>query len=238
MNIILLTILIHFACILPLIGIAFWNTKKTDIKNIGLFFLLFTLSCFCLLIIPRPSLFSELNWNWWGKSLSIILGLSFIFFQPKEVYHELGFTTKFYPQSLKSVVIVFSIMCLLPTIQYVTNGFNVCDTETLLFQATLPGLDEELWFRGIMLYLLNQAFGKQWIIFGAKMGWGAFITILLFGLVHGLSLNKQMIIDFNAGSFIATSIVGFILTWGKEKCGSILPGIIAHNTFNFVQMFL
>ncbi len=213
------------------------HTKRIDFRKIGLFVLLFILSSFCLLLIPRPWLFSELRWNWWGKSLSIILGLAFIFLQPKGRYAELGFTTKFHSWSLKPMVITFSIMIVLPMIQYFFDGFRGFKLETLLFQATMPGLDEEIWYRGIFLYLLNQAFGKQWVVLGAEMGWGAFITTLLFGLVHGVNFNKEVMLEFNAVNFISTSIIGFILTWARERCGSISPGILAHNLFNFVQRF-
>ena len=101
----------------------------------------------------------------------------------------------------------------------------------------MPGLEEELWYRGIFLYFLNESFGKHWTVFGAKMGWGALVTTLLFGLSHGLSLEKDMAINFDLASVISTGIIGFVFVWAREKCGSIVPGILGHNLFNFVQQF-
>jgi uncharacterized protein len=150
-----LTIALQFLCLLPIIGIAYWQTKKIDFKKIGLFGLLLLLSTLCL-TMPHPAFMNGLNWNWFGKFVSIILGLAYLFFQKKETYPEYGFTTKLFPNSLKPVIIIFVVLAMLDCISYFFDGFQGYKVESLLFQATMPGLEEELWFRGIYLYLLNR----------------------------------------------------------------------------------
>src|SRR5690606_41212166 len=60
------------------------------------------------------------------------------------------------------------------------------DADTLAFQLTMPGLDEELFYRGVLLLMLNEAFGRPLRVLGAPMGWGALLTCLAFGLVQAL----------------------------------------------------
>ncbi|RRA49253.1 CPBP family intramembrane metalloprotease [Acidipila sp. EB88] len=55
--------------------------------------------------------------------------------------------------------------------------------ETLLYQATLPGLDEELAFRGVECGCLLCCFGQT-----SGRIWAAALTSLLFGFAHGSPL--------------------------------------------------
>jgi uncharacterized protein len=169
----LFTILIRLLIILPAIGLAFWKTKRIDLKKLGLLFILIMGSSLCL-YIPSPTFLGNLYWNWWGKLMSIIFGLLFLFFQTKEDRAEYGFTTKLNPNTLKIIIITFIIMTLfLNGITYVINGFKGYNIEALLYQATMPGFEEELWFRGIYLGLLNNSFGKHWGSFWSKNRMGS-----------------------------------------------------------------
>jgi uncharacterized protein len=69
------------------------------------------------------------------------------------------------------------------------------------------------------------------------MGWGSIILTLLFGLSHGLDLDKNLSIQFDLGTTLGTGLFGFALAWARERCGSIWPGILGHNLTNFVQQF-
>ena len=55
----ILTFLLHLACILPLIVIAYWQTGRVNLKNIGIFAILFIASGF-LLYIPSPAFLTNL----------------------------------------------------------------------------------------------------------------------------------------------------------------------------------
>ena len=109
--------------------------------------------------------------------------------------------------------------------------------ENLLFQATLPGLDEELFMRGLLLILLHQAFGKGLNIFGAETGWGLWLVVLIFALLHGVSYESGAL-QINFGAIVSTGFVGFILTWMRERTGSLLIPIVFHNVFNVAMAFV
>ena len=54
--------------------------------------------------------------------------------------------------------------------------------ETIAFQLTMPGLEEEPFYRGILLLALDRAFLGRVRFLGVDWGWGAVLSCALFGL--------------------------------------------------------
>jgi membrane protease YdiL (CAAX protease family) len=98
----------------------------------------------------------------------------------------------------------------------------------------MPGLDEEIFYRGVGLALLNRAFGKNQDLFGAKIGWGLIIISLLFGIIHGVHLTDQLELKVDLFSMLLTVASGFLLGWLRERSGSLVLPIAAHNLGNTV----
>lgn len=94
---------------------------------------------------------------------------------------------------------------------------------------TLPGLSEELLFRGLLLGILDNRLGQPWRLWGTNVGWGLIITTALFGLAHAVQPFQG--VSFEAGQLLVVPI-GFALGWIRERSGSILPAIVAHNLVN------
>ena len=111
------------------------------------------------------------------------------------------------------------------------SGFRI-SAEYFLFELSMPGLDEEIFYRGIGLALMNRAFGKSRGLFGAKIGWGLIIISVLFGLVHGVYLTEQMKLKIDLFSGLLTTFSGFLLGWLRERSGSLVLPIAAHNLGN------
>ncbi len=105
------------------------------------------------------------------------------------------------------------------------------DWETVAFQWTMPGLDEEVFYRGVLLVAMNEAFAKRISILGAPIGFGGLLTSALFGLAHGLSFGPGGF-EFELGFFLMTGGPSILLLWMREKTGSILLPVIAHNIAN------
>ena len=131
--------------------------------------------------------------------------------------------------------------CLILTIFYIAAGFIIglltdsgfhISAEYLFFELSMPGLDEEIFYRGIGLALLNRAFGKNQNLFGAKIGWGLIIISILFGLAHGVDLTEQMKLKVDFFSVFLTAVAGFLLGWLRERSGSLVLPIAAHNLGN------
>ncbi|QJB69369.1 CPBP family intramembrane glutamic endopeptidase, BDIM_20840 family [Parasphingorhabdus halotolerans] len=176
-----------------------------------------------------PNPISNLDWNWFGKLLSIsgMLGIA--------AWHVFGFErsgiTFRQKSGSRSAYAVLFALCAVLSYFAISDGQGPSDPETIAFQWTMPGLDEELFYRGVLLLAMNEAFRKRWNILGASIGYGGLLTAILFGLAHAMSFENGGY-DFDMMTFAITGIPSLILLWIREKTGSILLPIIGHNFAN------
>lgn len=173
---------------------------------------------------------SELSWNWSGKIIAIALTLVMYALLPRPLRAEAGLFAVPRTSDWKSVVGVSALLlAFFWCISYLFRDGEAVTRETILFQATMPGLDEEPLYRGVLLALLVSAFGKPWRIAGVGIGWGALPIILFFGLAHAVS--QELNIEAVVSVFIAT-VMGAGLLWLKEKTSSIWIAVVVHNLAN------
>ncbi|MCK4663051.1 MAG: CPBP family intramembrane metalloprotease [Bacteroidales bacterium] len=208
---------------------------KSKVKKFLIYFIIFYFidqfltRAFCL-----PDFFViGTQWNWTGKILSTLFSLIVILVLRKKLGDDFAFTLKQRESSLKPVLIIVSILVILGVIilwQFSSKGNPTFETH--LFQLTMPGIAEELAFRGVFLGLLNNVFGKPVKIIGAKMGWGTVVTSILFGLWHGIGFDNASNFYFNFEPILLTMIAGFILAWLRERTGSLLIPVLFHNLIN------
>lgn len=230
--------ILHFAVLFVFFLLACRQTKRMPVKEMTLFILVVVLDNIILMKVPQPPFMNGLSLAWHSKILESILALAFIFIYRKISFKEYGFTTTMEKGSLKPIIIVLiAVTVLVNGVQYLSKGFSGSDTETLLYQATMPGIAQELIFRGVLLGLLNKAFGKTWKVFGANMGWGVVITSVLYGLIHGLFADTGFDIQLDLTKIVVTGLIAFVLAWTKERSGSLIPAILGHNLINFVGSF-
>jgi membrane protease YdiL (CAAX protease family) len=175
----------------------------------------------------------SLRYNWIGKVCAILLGLGIHACLSRGLQEEAGVFVKPRPPEWASVVLVsvltaggFSLL------SYVeSQGAQPLRWEAIFYQATMPGLDEEAYFRGIILALLVGAFGKPLRILGIQVGWGAVPVLAVFGLGHGVYMGESGVsVDWDA--FLVTGIMGCLLLWLKERTGSIWVPVLVHNLSN------
>lgn len=118
------------------------------------------------------------------------------------------------------------------------GGFKLPETERLLFQATLPGLNEELIYRGFAMAMIDRAFrGRSWQVLGAPIGMGALLTSVLFGVQHGMGfVDGQFVVSWLA--IALTGALGLLLAWMRARTGSLVAPVLAHNIINVGGTFL
>ncbi|MEJ0104567.1 MAG: CPBP family intramembrane glutamic endopeptidase [Bacteroidota bacterium] len=178
-----------------------------------------------------------LQYNWIGK-LSALLFLLLLVFVVKVISKKDAFATFEMNTSGSKKILALALAYLL--IRFSIYFFTQTDkavfhTEAILFQATLPGIEEELLFRGILLGLLNKIFtNKSFKFLDVNFGWGVILTSLLFGLVHGLHVGDTMHLDINGFAIGRTLADGFLFALLTEKFKSIVPAIIFHNLLNLI----
>jgi len=168
-----------------------------------------------------------LHWNWAGKLLSLIFSAVVIVtlgMSPATV----GLTFRQRHAGIGLLALVLFMVwgaCL---------GFlfkpGAPDAETLAFQALMPGLSEELVYRGILPALLFGLIRGKGPIEG--MPWAVILaTAAVFGAVHGLKYwNGEFGFDVPSALFpFIGSIPG---GWLRFKTGSLLIPVCAHGVAN------
>ena len=175
-----------------------------------------------------PSFIGE-NWNWTGKLMSTAaMGVvaAFAIFGWRKV----GLTFKQKEKSAPAWIFL-GILSVLIFFIAIKTGDGPDDLETIAFQWTMPGIDEELFYRGVLLLALNETFKGTRNILGAAIGFGGILTCILFGVIHALAW-KDGGVTWKLATFAMTGIPSFILLWLREKTGSLIAPILAHNVAN------
>lgn len=179
-----------------------------------------------------PDLFPASDWNWQGKILAVALTLA-IAAHPAFGWRRTGLTLMQNSEGRITTYAVAFVLCLIfaGLALYFPNGSS--DGEALAFQLTMPGLEEEPYYRGILLLSLNEAFRGRVKMLGIDLGWGGIFSCLLFGTGHAFGYSDGAF-SFDAVTMAATAIPVFALLWIRERTGSLLLPIMLHNFANSI----
>jgi hypothetical protein len=115
----------------------------------------------------------------------------------------------------------------------VTADDGQASRETNAYQLTLPGLEEEPFYRGVLLLALAQAFRGRATFLGIDWSWGAFLSSTLFGLAHAFGFSDGSF-SFDPLTFLLTGVPALVLVWMRERTGSLLLPILLHNFGNSI----
>ena len=184
-----------------------------------------------------PHLLPASQWNWQGKILALAATLM-VASLPAFGWRRSGLTLGQAKGSLKSCIPVALLYCLLLAVMpFVFPDRSAANPETIAFQLTLPGLEEEPFFRGILLLALERAFAARVKVFGVEWGWGAVLACALFGLAHALDFSHGRF-AFDPLTMALTTLPSFIAVWVRLRSGSVLIPVLLHNYGNSVFLFL
>jgi membrane protease YdiL (CAAX protease family) len=122
-----------------------------------------------------------------------------------------------------------------PVVFFILGARKKLDGEGWAFLLIMPGLAEELVFRGMYQSLLNRVFGKPWRLANAEFGWGLIVTAILFAGSNGLvavdpHLHPRIVLH----AAIAPVMLSFISGWVRERTNSVWPSVFGHNLSNIV----
>jgi len=229
---------LYISLVYPII-LGFLKNKKSETFKVLVVFILFFILIHLIVHLPIQFnalnvFFKDSNWNWTGKLYSILGSIIFLFLCRKYELKDYFLTTRQNKTFLKKGIILILLFILLEVFIIVALKYkSEWNLDKILFQFTMPGLDEELIYRGILLGLLMKII-KQSIVPYKKfyVNTAILITSLLFGFAHGLFLNDSYEIIFHAYPFIRTTLIGYFWGWLTIKSGSIVLPIICHNLLN------
>lgn len=174
------------------------------------------------------------HWNWEGKLLALLATLA-IASLPAMGWSRSGLTLR--QADLKAPLIVAGLYGLLFVGLALAFPNEPNTAETLAFQLTLPGLEEEAFYRGVLLLVLGRAFTGRVRVLGVDWGWGALLSCALFGLAHALGVSHGKV-GFEPLIFALTAGPSLIAVWVRLRTGSILLPVLMHNVGNAASLFL
>lgn len=221
-------------CTLPLVLLALWRSR---IQRWGL--LLFVGSLVILsnaiMELPRVNGFQHLHWSWQATLLLTAFTLLLAWLTPAVSFESIGVTSRLDPGWLKPGIFALLIAAAIPAVVFILGSRVTLTREGWAYLLVMPGLAEELLFRGLYQSLLNSALGRPWRLAGAQFGWGLLITAVLFAAANGLvavddQLHARIVLPAAIAPFIASLVSG----WVRERTNSVWPSVFGHNLSNIL----
>ncbi len=183
-----------------------------------------------------PDLAASSDWNWMGKVAALAVTLA-IAAHPAIGWRRCGITLAQSPEGRPLTYGVAALVVAAFVALALSLPNESPDGDSLAFQLTMPGLEEEAFYRGLLLLMLNEALRGRARMLGITVGWGALLSTILFGLAHAFSYGDGAF-SFDAMTMAMTAGPAFILLWFRERTGSIVLPVLLHNFANFAPMIL
>lgn len=175
------------------------------------------------------------EWNWQGKLMALTMSLV-VAALGAFGWQRTGLTWRQQPGALRAAVVVFAAYILFFLVIALMFGGDEASVETVAFQLTMPGLEEEIFYRGILLLALNEALRGRIRLLGIDWGWSALLSSLVFGLAHALSYSAAEGFALDPIYLGLTAIPSLLAVWLRERTGSLLLPIAAHNLGNALPL--
>lgn len=183
-----------------------------------------------------PNLLPQAEWNWQGKILALAATLA-IAALPAFGWKRCGLTLAQAKGSFRvGLAVALAYGAFFVVMACVFPG-GPASPETVAFQATMPGLEEEPFYRGLLLLTLDQAFTRRVRWLGVEWGWGAVFSCALFGLAHAFGFSHGQF-SFDPMTMAMTALPSFIAVWLRYRTGSVLLPILMHNFGNSIFEFI
>jgi uncharacterized protein len=238
----ILSLTVLSAAALTTLGVVDWQKCHKHLKLLALFSCILFLDNLILVFVnqhPELQIIPNGSWGpillvWSGKFYSIAASLIIaVLISRTMTLSELGLTLSQKRGSLlpgMGVMLIASLAAFWIGSGWDKLGFSlVC----LIYMAVMPGLNEELVYRGLLLGILDHILPPRWNFLGAKIGWGAWLTALIFGMLHGFWVSPDLTFHFQWYPVLFSSLTGFLFAWQKERTGSLLIPFLTHGMVDF-----
>jgi membrane protease YdiL (CAAX protease family) len=152
-------------------------------------------------------------------------------------WRKVGVTLAQAPGSLRAALPVMALYCAFFVAIALAFPNDPVSGEDIAFHLTMPGLEEEPFYRGVLLFALDRAFLGRWRFLGVDWGWGALLSCLLFGMAHAFGYSQGQF-SFDALTMALTALPSLIAVWVRLRTGSVLLPVVMHNFGNVFPMVL
>lgn len=183
-----------------------------------------------------PDMVPGTSWNWQGKALALMATLA-IAALPGFGWQRAGLTLRQAPGSLRAALPVAIAYVLFFIALAVMLPNEDAGAETLAFQLTMPSLEEEAFYRGLLLLALANAFRGRWRWLGVEWHWGVLLSCLLFGLAHAFGYSDGGF-SFDAITMALTAVPSLLGVWLRLRTGSLLLPVLLHSAGNSLSLLI
>lgn len=183
-----------------------------------------------------PDLIPAAHWNWQGKTLALAATLV-VASLPAFGWRRSGLTLVQAKGSLTSAVPVALLYCAIFVGLVLAFPSGKAGMEETAFQLTMPGLEEEPFYRGVLLLALDRAFTGRVRFLGVEWGWGAVLSCALFGLAHAFGFSHGQF-SFEPMVMALTALPSLIAVWLRLRTGSVLLPVVLHNFGNSIPLLI
>jgi membrane protease YdiL (CAAX protease family) len=179
-----------------------------------------------------PDLLAGSDLNWQGKVLALVATLA-IAAHRKITWRKVGLTLAHAPGSLRAALPVVLLYCTFFVAIALAFPSGTASAEDVAFQLTMPGLEEEPFYRGLLLFVLGEAYTGRTRFLGVDWSWGA----VLSWMAHAFGFSDGHF-SFDTSTMALTAVPAFIAVWLRLRTGSLLLPIVLHNFGNAITMLL
>lgn len=236
--------MLHYSVVLTPV-IAFGALRKS--KNIcfaSVFVLIVGMLQSAILHLPSIGVLAQLKFNWLQKAAAFVLTILLIrswFFR--------GYDFGLCLPNKRQVYFAFGMAILIGLAFALIDSLSAMESQTLqaaefvefiLFEMSMPGLQEEPFYRGFILGVLDKNLGYPWRVLGVQLGWGCVISTILFSVGHTIALDKDwhLVINPDIGEWINMVVFSLFMCWLRYRSGSFWTAVLAHNIDNAVSQLV
>jgi len=179
------------------------------------------------------------SWNWEGK-IQATLGTLMMGYALSLPSEETGWTWPNQPGwGVPVVTATFLTAVVSGVAGYVfSNASDAPDMETLAFQATLPGLEEELFWRGLFPALVDRALERPPLgtFCGDAFTAGDLLSTLLFYGEHVAEASIQGSLSQALRETWSVLPATLLFVYVRRRSGSVIPAMVLHNLMNTLPL--
>ena len=174
--------------------------------------------------------------NWQGIGLALVATLV-IAALPAFGWRRVGLSLAQVPGSLRAALPVLALYCAFFLALALAFPDGPASGEDIAFQLTMPGLAEEAFYRGLLLFALDRAFPGRLRLLGVDWSWGALLSCMLFGLAHALGVSDGRF-SVDPRYMALTGLPSLIGVWLRLRTGSLLLPVVMHNFGNAISLLV
>lgn len=200
-----------------------------------LFVALYLIDALCLQIphwLPQTAMTGS-HWNWAGKIASALFGLGALAALPRSAFEQVGLFRWPEASAWPRILLILAAIIAFAVVRG-QLGHEPFNLEALAFQATMPGISEEIAYRGVWWIVLALALDRAAIDNGTTPWAALVVTTLLFASVHSLSLSDTGALVINGPAAAATALAATLYGLLQSAGRALWLTILAHNLSNVV----